>query len=190
MVNPCVETTFQPDNVGHAKAGHTIFKWLWRHIHTKGTNTTGIYEKILSPVPDTPMHMKSCNISSKPTQLTRTHHTKEMLHNPAPTPIQTLWGDYVRFEDTSIQKSLKNVYNSVSNSILRITPDENEPIRAKPHHVTWTSSVIVYCIPALTRITRNERRACKDKLTVTFKSVVHVREIPARMNDDGIDRIR
>ena len=190
MVNSCIETTFQTENVGHAKAGHTIFKWLWRHIHTKGTNTTGRYEKILSPVPDTPMHMKSCNISSKPTQLTRTHHTKEMLHNPAPTPIQTLWGDDVRFGDTSIQRSLKNVYNSFSKSILRITPDENEPIRAGLHHVKWKSSVCVYPIPALTRTTRNQRRACKDKFTVTFESVVYVREIPARINNDGIDRIR
>ena len=190
MVDSCVETTFQTENPGQAKAGHTIFNWLWGQINNKGTNTTGRYEKILSPVPDTSMHMKLCNMSSKPTQLTKTHHTKEILHKPAPTPMQTLWGDYVRFEDTSMHRKLNNVYNSSSKSILKITPDENEPRRAGIHHVRWTSSVCVYPIPAITRITRNERRACKDKFTVKFESVVYVREIPARINNDGIDRIR
>jgi hypothetical protein len=187
MVDSYVETTFQTENPGQAKAGHTIFKWLWNQIHNKGANTTGRYGKKLSPVPDTHMHMKSCYISSKPSQLTNTHHTEEMLHKPAPTFMQTLGGGNVQVENENTRRSLKNICNSPANSILRITPDENEPIRAKPHHVTWTSSVTVYCIPAVTRTTRNERRACKDKLTVTFKPVVHVREIPARINND-VDR--
>ena len=186
MVNSYVETTLQNENPGQAKAARTIFNWLWGQIHNKGTNTTGRYEKILSPVHHTRMYMKSCNISSKPTQLTKTHHTEEMLHKPAPTPIRTLWGDNVHVEYTSIQRSLKNVYNNSSKSILRITPDENEPIRAELYHVRWASSVRVYCIPSITRITRNERRACNDQFTVKFESIVYVREIPGRTNNHAI----
>ena len=190
MENSYVETTLQNENPDQAKAARTIFNWLWGQIHNKGTNTTGRYEKILSPVPDTSMHMKLCNMSSKLTQRTKTHLTKEILHKPAPTPMQTLWGDYVRFEDTSMHRKLNNVYNNSSKSILRITPDGDEPRRAEMHHVRWTSSVCVHPLPAITRRTRNERRACKDKFTVKFESIVYVREIPARINNDGVDSIR
>jgi hypothetical protein len=104
------------------------------------------------------MQMKSCNISCEP----------------------ILCGNNVQAEDTIFPQSLKNVYDSSSKPILRTTPDENEPIRAELHHVRWASSVRVYCIPSITRITRNERRACNDQFTVKFESIVYVREIPGR----------
>ena len=163
MANSYVETTLQNENLCQPKAGPTIFKWLWGQIHKEGTNTTGRSEQILSPVHHTHMRMKSCNISCEP----------------------TLCGNNVQAEDTIIPRSLKNVYDSSSKPILRTTPDENEPIRAELYHVRWTSSIYVYYIPAITRITRNERRAYDEKLTVKFESVTYVKEIPARTNNDA-----
>jgi hypothetical protein len=163
MATSYVETTLQNENLCQPKADPIIFKWLWGQIHKEGTNTTGRSEQIVSPVHHTPMQMKSCNISCEP----------------------TLCGNNVQAEDTIIPRSLKNLYNSSLTPILETTPDENEPI-AELHHVRWTSSICVYSIPAITRITRNERRGYQEKLNVQFESVIYVREIPARTNNDAI----
>jgi hypothetical protein len=175
-------TGFKHKQMSSENISNNIFQWLWDRTHNqrmkKNGNTIQRTGSILSNVDYIRPHMKPLYMSSKPTEQKETHITHETLHKPAPTSVTLPLTKNVLVTSRRLERSYENRHDIDPMSDIYTTKNDNQPIIAQRHHVTWKCNVLVHCIPSVTRTTRNERRAYLDKLTVGFDSVVEVREIP------------
>ena len=175
-------TKFKHKQMSSENISNNIFQWLWDRTHNqrmnKNGNTIQRTGSILSNVYYIRPHMKPLYMSSKPTEQKETHITHETLHKPAPTSVTLPLTKNVLVTCRRLERSYEDRDNTHPTPDIYTTKNDNKPILAQRHHVKWKSHIIFHCIPAVTRTTRNERRAYLDKLTVGFDSVVEVREIP------------
>ena len=183
-------TGFKHKQMSSENISNNIFQWLWdrtRNQRMKKNGNKPTYngsiqksESMLSNVDYIRTHMNPLYMSSKPTQQKETHITHETLHKPAPTILTASSMKNVLVTCRRLERSYENRHVTDPMPDIYTTKNDNEPILAQRHHVKWKCNVLVHCIPAVTRTTRNERRAYLDKLSVEFDSVVEVREIPLR----------
>ena len=181
-------TKFKHKQMSSENISNNIFQWLWDRTHNQRMNKNGnepTYndsiqksESMLSNVDYIRMHMKPLYIPFKPTQQKETHTTEEILHKQTPTIVTMPLTKNVLVTCRRLERSYEDRDNTHPTPDIYTTKNDNKPILAQRHHVKWKSHIIFHCIPAVTRTTRNERRAYLDKLTVGFDSVVEVREIP------------
>ena len=186
----CRDTGFEQTQMGSENSSNNTFQWLWHRTHhqrmKKNSNeptyndTIQKSESMLPHVDYIRTHKKPLYMSSKPTQHTKTHATEEILHKPAPISVTASSTENVLVTCLRLERSYEESHNTHPTPDIYTAKNDNQPIIAQRHHVKWKSHVIVHCIPAITRTTRNERRAYLDKLTVEFDSFIQVREIPLR----------